>query len=383
MLIFLAAIVLSAWLYLFFARGFFWQVNLAKARATEQATPALIAAIVPARNEATVVGRSVTSLLNQEGNQNVRVFLVDDNSSDNTAEVARRTAMSTGKAERFTVISGEPLPPGWSGKLWAVEQGIAAAQKMNPDFVLLTDADIEHGPTGIAALVGIAESGGFDLVSFMVKLYCRSFAERALIPAFVYFFFQLYPPRWIANSKHKTAAAAGGAILVRPAALERAGGISAVRSEIIDDCALARAVKQSDGRVWLGLTEQTRSIRPYGSFAEIGQMISRNAFNQLHHSALLLLAALAGIFVVYLLPPALALFSGHAAVKSVAGLAWLLMALSFLPIVRFYRQTPVWIPALPLIAVFYMGATFHSAFQYWTGKGGEWKGRIQDPASQD
>ena len=384
MLISLAALTLAVWLYLFLGRGFFWQVDPEKTDAAASGTKsALIAAIVPARNEAAVVARSVTSLLNQQDNQNVQIFLADDNSSDGTAELARRAATSAGRADRLTIISGEPLPPGWSGKLWAVEQGVAAAKKTNPDFLLLTDADIEHGPSSVAALCGIAESGGFDLVSFMVKLYCRSFAERALIPAFVYFFFQLYPPRWIASSKHKTAAAAGGCILLRPDALERAGGISAIRSEIIDDCALARAVKQSGGRAWLGLTEQALSIRPYGSFAEIGRMISRNAFNQLQHSTLLLIAALLGMSVVYLLPPALALFSGNPAAEILAGLAWLLMTISLVPVVRFYRLNPAWSLALPLIALFYMAASFHSAFRYWTGQGGEWKGRFQDPARQD
>lgn len=383
MLISLAVAALAVWLYLLFARGFFWRVDLAKTDAAATgAKPALVAAIVPARNEAAVVGRSVSSLLNQQNDQNVWVFLIDDNSTDKTAEIARNTAALIGKADRLTVIAGKPLPAGWSGKLWAMEQGIAAAKKGNPDFLLFTDADIEHGPSSVATLCRISDSGGFDLVSFMVKLYCRSFAERALMPAFVYFFFQLYPPRWIAHSNHKTAAAAGGSILLRPQALERAGGISAIRSEIIDDCALARAVKQSGGTVWLGLTEQTRSIRPYGSFAEIGRMISRNAFNQLHHSTLLLFAALLGMSVVYLLPPALALFSRNTPVEILAALGWLLMTISFLPLVRFYRLTPAWSLALPLIALFYMGATFHSAFRYWTGEGGEWKGRIQDPAQQ-
>lgn len=375
----LAAITLCAWLYLFFGRGFFWRVDLVKPDGPEPG-PALVAVVLPARNEAGVVATSVTSLLNQQGDQNVHVFLVDDNSSDNTAEVARSAAASTGKPERLTVISGKPLPAGWSGKLWAIQQGIECAKRLNPDFLLLTDADIEHGPNSVATLSGIAESQSFDLVSFMVKLYCRTFAERALIPAFVYFFFQLYPPRWIRTSKHRIAAAAGGSILIRPQALERAGGVEAIRTEIIDDCALARAVKRSGGKVWLGLTDETRSIRPYGSFAEIGCMISRNAFNQLQHSTVLLFAALLGMSLVYLLPPAVALLSRNLPAELLAGLAWLLMTISFLPLVRFYRLTPAWAIALPLIAVFYMGASFHSALRYWRGHGGEWKGRVQDPA---
>jgi hopene-associated glycosyltransferase HpnB len=383
MLIVLAAVTLCAWLYLFFSRGFFWKVEVVKPDvARMQTSSALVAAIVPARNEAAVVASCIISLLNQDGNQCVHVFLVDDNSSDNTAEIARSAAVSVGKSDHLTVIAGKPLPSGWSGKLWAVHQGVACAKKLNPDFLLLTDADIEHGPNSLGTLSGIAESQGFDLVSYMVKLYCRSFAERVLIPAFVYFFFQLYPPRWIAGSRYKTAAAAGGSILIRPQALERAGGIQAIRGEIIDDCALARAVKASGGSVWLGITEETHSIRPYGSFAEIGRMISRNAFNQLQHSILLLLAALLGMSTVYLLPPAVTIFSRSTTAEVIAGLAWLLMTVSFLPVVRFYQLRPTWSLALPVIALFYMGATFHSAFRYWMGKGGQWKGRVQDPEQE-
>jgi hopene-associated glycosyltransferase HpnB len=384
MLIFLAAIAFCIWVYLFFCRGFFWRVDIARANQTaSEAGQALVAVVVPARNEAAVIARSISSLLNQQGTESVHIFLVDDNSSDNTAEIAHRAATLTGKADRFSIISGKPLPAGWSGKLWAIHQGVEFAKRVSPDFILLTDADIEHGPSSVGTLCRIAESQGFDLVSVMVKLYCRSFAERALMPAFVYFFFQLYPPRWIANSKYRTAAAAGGSILLRPHVLERAGGISAIRAEIIDDCALARAIKRSGGKIWLGLTDETRSIRPYGSFAEIGRMISRNAFNQLQHSMLLLLAALLGMTLVYLLPPVVALLSVRTAAEILAALAWLLMTISFLPMVRFYRLTPLWSLALPLIALFYMAASFHSAFRYWTGKGGEWKGRVQDPARSD
>lgn len=377
----LAAITLCAWLYLFFGRGFFWRVDLARQDGPEPG-PALVTVVVPARNEAAVVARSVTSLLNQQGKQSVHIFLIDDNSSDNTAEVARSTAESIGKPDCLTVISGKPLPAGWSGKLWAIQQGVDCATRLNPDFLLLTDADIEHGPLSVATLCRIANSGSFDLVSFMVKLYCRSLAERALIPAFVYFFFQLYPPRWIRSPKHKIAAAAGGSILIRPEALEHAGGIEAIHTEIIDDCAMARAVKRSGGKVWLGLSDETRSIRPYGSFAEIGRMISRNAFNQLQHSTVLLFGALLGMSVVYLLPPAVSLLSRNLPAELVAGFAWLLMTVSYLPLLRFYRLMPAWSLALPLIAIFYMGASFHSAFRYWIGQGGEWKGRVQDPAQQ-
>jgi hopene-associated glycosyltransferase HpnB len=249
-----------------------------------------------------------------------------------------------------------------------------------PDFFLLTDADIEHAPDSLAALVSIAHSGPYDMASFMVKLYCESIAEKLLIPAFVYFFFKLYPPAQIANPKNATAGAAGGCILIRPAALAQAGGIEAIRHEVIDDCALAARVKRSDGRLWLGASKTTQSIRPYGSFSEIGRMISRSAFNQLHHSILLLFFSMVGMAITYLLPPALMLFSHRTAPAILGAVAWLIMTVSYVPVLRLYRLNPLWALALPLAAIFYVGATFHSAWKYWAGRGGEWKGRIQDPA---
>jgi hopene-associated glycosyltransferase HpnB len=189
----------------------------------------------------------------------------------------------------------------------------------------------------------------------------------------------LYPPAWILSSKRKTAGAAGGCILIRPEALRRIGGISAIRNQVIDDCALARAVKRKGGRVWLGLTRSTVSIRSYGSFAEIGRMIARTAFNQLQHSPLLLVGTVLGLFFTYLLPPILVL-TRQPRLVSVGGAAWLLMSASYLPMVRFYKRSPLWSMALPGIALFYTGATVYSAFRYWRKRGGEWKGRIQDVA---
>jgi hopene-associated glycosyltransferase HpnB len=203
-----------------------------------------------------------------------------------------------------------------------------------------------------------------------------------LIPAFVFFFLKLYPPAWIANPRRSMAGAAGGSILIRPEALARAGGMEAIRGEVIDDCALARRVKASGGRIWLGLTAATRSIRPYGTFSGIGRMISRGAFNQLRHSAAMLFLALAGLTVTYLVPPALAIFSHRWIPGLLGGAAWILMAVCFLPTVRFYRLSPLWVLALPLIAIFYMGASVHSAFKFWSGRGGEWKGRVQDPSGR-
>jgi hopene-associated glycosyltransferase HpnB len=377
------ALCLLIWLCLLLFHGRFWRVGAWLApRPYAAGFPAKIAVIIPARDEADVVGQSVASLLNQVGEDSIHVFLVDDASSDETAQIARETARAAGGSEHLTVSQGSPLEPGWSGKLWAVQQGIEKARELQPDFFLLTDADIVHASDSVAALVAMAKAGPYDLASFMVKLHCATFAERALIPAFVFFFLKLYPPAWISDPRRKMAGAAGGSILVRPAALERAGGIEAIRGEVIDDCALARKIKESGGRVWLGLAAETHSIRPYGSFSEIGRMISRGAFNQLKHSPPVLSLALVGLSITYLLPPALLLFSRQWLTLTLGGAAWILMMVCFLPTLRLYRLSPLWALALPAIACFYMGATIHSAFKYWMGRGGEWKGRIQDPASR-
>lgn len=366
------------WLYLLFGRGGFWRVrthlprglpNLEKSRR--------IAVVVPARNEAEFIGHSISSLLNQTGSNTIHIFLVDDGSSDGTAEIARQTAAHAGRAEALTVIEGRPLEPGWTGKLWALQQGIERAREFKPDFFLLTDADILHAPDNVGTLAAIAENRPCDLASFMVRLHCSTMAEKFLIPAFVFFFFKLYPPAWISNQRNRTAGAAGGSILVRPEALDRAGGIQAIRNEIIDDCALAKAVKSTGGRLWLGMTDTTLSLRPYNSFAEVGKMISRTAFNQLQHSVGLLMLAVIGLVAMYVLPPVL-LASRHWLPVALGGAAWLLMAFAYWPMVRCYRLNPLWALTLPLTATFYMGATLHSAIQYWSGRGGEWKGRSQD-----
>ncbi|HZD95790.1 MAG TPA: glycosyltransferase, partial [Candidatus Sulfotelmatobacter sp.] len=338
-----------------------------------------IAVIIPARDEAHVIGRAIRSLLLQTGALSLHIFLVDDGSSDNTAQVAREAAASLQKSEMLTVLEGAPLPPGWSGKLWAIEQAVEQASARQPDFFLFTDADIVHAPASVSELAAIAREGPYDLASLMVRLHCETPAEKFLIPAFVFFFFKLYPPAWIANPRRAAAGAAGGCILVRPAALQAAGGIAAIRQEVIDDCALAARIKSTGGRLWLGASQTTESVRPYHGLADIAGMISRTAFNQLRHSTLLLLLAIVGMAVTYLLPPALVLFSRHWLPALLGATAWLLMALSFLPVLRLYHLAPLWALALPLMAFFYIGATFHSAWKYWSGRGGEWKGRVQDP----
>jgi hopene-associated glycosyltransferase HpnB len=378
MLLALGVLTFAIWLYLLLGHGRFWRVSRhLPSKLLKQRSAYRIAIIVPARNEAEVIGRTITSLLNQRGDNSIHIFLVDDGSTDGTADIARQTAAQSNQSSLLTIIQAQPLAAGWTGKLWALQQGIERAREFNPDFFLLTDADILHRKDNLSRLVAIAESGPYDLASFMVKLHCETLAEKFLIPAFVFFFFKLYPPAWIADRRHKTAGAAGGAILIRPQALDQAGGIAAIRNEIIDDCALAKRVKNSGGKIWLGLTENTVSLRAYNTFSEIERMIARTAFNQLKHSALMLLAALAGLAAMYLLP--LILLASRDFLPMVLALnAWVLMICAYLPMVRFYRLNPLWALTLPFAAIFYMAATIDSAIQFWSGRGGEWKGRSQD-----
>ncbi len=373
-----ASVCMAIWVYLLTARGDFWKVwRLGSPVAPEQSEHGVIAVVIPARDEAAVIGETVRSLLGQSCAERIRIFVVDDQSSDGTAEIAVQAAQACGRVDAVTVIRGSALPMGWTGKLWAVQQGIDFALRSSPEYLLLTDADIRHARDNVATLVAIAESGKFDLVSFMVKLHCESFAERLLIPAFVFFFFMLYPPKWTSDQRRRVAGAAGGCMLVRPHALRKAGGMSAIRDRIIDDCALADSVKRSGGRVWLGVTPDTMSTRRYTSFGEIERMIARTAFNQLQHSAVLLFGSIIGLAIAYLLPVAL-LLSGHAVLAAIGAVGWLLMMIAYFPMVRFYGLSAGWAMTLPVAASFYMFATIDSAFKFWSGRGGEWKGRAQD-----
>jgi hopene-associated glycosyltransferase HpnB len=370
------SLAVAVWLYLLFGRGGFWREFLRPAVAQSQAVAGApgVAVVIPARNEAAGIGQALESLAVQ---QPAHIVVVDDASDDGTADAARRAA----PPGLVTVIAGDPLPAGWTGKLWAVDQGVRHAARFPAEYLLLTDADIVHGPGALAALLGRAQSGGYDMVSYMATLHCRTLAERALVPAFVYFFLALYPPVWIRDPRRRTAASAGGCILIRREALERIGGIASIRGELIDDCALARAVKQSGGRVWLGLSAGTRSIREYATLAEIESMIARTAFTQLRHSAVLLAGTVAALGITYLLGPVLALAARPPA-AALGAAAWLLMSASYLPALRFYGRSWCWAPLLPLVAVFYAWATVHSAVNSWRGAGGQWKGRAQDAAAR-
>ena len=336
-----------------------------------------MAVIVPARNEAEVIGRAVSSLLRQDFDGELRLFVVDDNSTDGTASAARAAAAMLASAGTLNVIHGSALPPGWTGKVWAMHQGWQAAREVHPDYVLLTDADIEHAPDHLSRLIAQAENGRYGLVSLMVKLHCETLAEKFLIPAFVYFFFLLYPPMRIANSQSRVAGAAGGCMLVRSEALEKIGGVESIRQEIIDDCALATKIKDSGERLWLGATRETRSLRTYRIFSEIRDMIARTAFNQLRHSALLLVACIAGMLLTFAVPLAL-LWSSNKTVGWIGLATCVMMLATYVPILRLYRVNILSAVTLPLAALFYMYASIFSAWNYWRHKGGEWKGRAQD-----
>jgi hopene-associated glycosyltransferase HpnB len=370
------ALSLLVWLYLLLARGGYWRVQPAAPCAKHHSAPRIVA-IIPARDEAAVIGDTLTSLLRQRLEGTLHLIVVDDGSTDGTAAAAGRAAAASGGADRLTVLAGEALPSEWTGKVWAMSQGAGVAARVDPDFLLFTDADVHHEPGNLQSLVDLAESERCDLVSWMVELSVATVAEKLLIPAFVYFFFQLYPPRWVAAPRSRIAAAAGGCMLVRPAALARAGGLAAIRSALIDDCALARAIKSTGGSIRLAPTHTARSTRVYGSFGEVGRMISRSAFNQLHHSYALLTATLAGLGITYVAPPLL-LLSADPAAMLLGGCAWALMCLSYAPVLRSYRLSALRAPSLPAIALFYAAATAHSALQFLLRRGGQWKGRVQD-----
>ena len=372
MLLTLTAVSTLSWIYLWLGRGGFWRVRGAMSRRATAGSgrAARIVAVIPARNEAATIGETVRSLLAQELAIPLRIVLVDDGSSDGTAEIAAGIG-------NVTVLKGLPLPAGWSGKVWALSQGIERAGEDRPDYLLLTDADIRYEEGSLQALLCLAQEHATDLTSLMVKLARRSWAEKLCIPAFVFFFFQLYPPRWISSRTARTAGAAGGCMLVRPESLQRAGGIGQIRGALIDDCALARLIKRSGGRVWLGLTPTVSSLRSYGTLAEVRGMIARTAFYQLRHSGVLLAGTALGLLVVYVVPVA-ALASGSVYAFALGGTSTLLMLRLYLPMVRFYGGSPLWALTLPGAALFYLGATMDSAFQYWLGKGGQWKGRAQD-----
>ncbi|MCU0535148.1 MAG: glycosyltransferase [Hydrococcus sp. Prado102] len=381
----IAIISLLIWIYLLFFRGQFWQANqrLEPLNFKLELSPS-ICAVIPARDEADLLPITLRSLLNQDYTGNFSIILVDDRSTDGTAEIARKVAEQLNQNERLEIITAQSLPPGWTGKLWALEQGIIHAQKRtpSPDYFLLTDADIEHDKNNLHQLVIKAKQENLQLVSLMVLLRCQSFWEKLTIPAFVFFFQKLYPFTWVNDKRDRTAAAAGGCILIEHQALESIGGMAAIRQALIDDCALAKAVKSihpNEGSIWLGLTTSTRSLRPYPSLSSIWDTIARTAFTQLNYSPWLLFGTLLGMILTYLVAPlslAIGLVTSNWLIVSLGLLTWLLVAIAYLPTIRLYRLSPLWAFCLSAIAFLYTLMTIDSALRHWQGRGGMWKGRV-------
>jgi hopene-associated glycosyltransferase HpnB len=385
----LGIITLGIWLHLFFGRGWFWRVRRQDAdRAADETLsnwPGVVV-VVPARNEAETIGLVITSLLQQDYPGSFSVVVVDDHSEDATARIASEAVGQFGAAERLKIVSAPALSENWTGKLWALNEGVSSGGVTNlgtpgvlaqaPSFYWFTDADVIHAPDTLRRLVGRAQLEGLDLASLMVLLQAKTFPERALIPAFLYFFLMLYPPKWIEDEELSTAGAAGGCILLKSEALARIGGLAAIRGEVIDDCALAKAVKASGGKVWMELTRKSESLRTYGTFGELRDLIARTAFTQLRYSSIVLAGTLIGMLLTYVAPVVL-VFVDDPTTKVLGATAWALMTLSFVPTLRFYRLSVLWAPLLPLTALFYTYATWISAVRYWMGTGGQWKGRAQ------
>ncbi|WP_329584944.1 glycosyltransferase [Kitasatospora sp. NBC_01250] len=373
---------LLCWLWLACCQGFFWRTDLRMPphRPEPVLWPA-VAVVVPARDEAAVLPSSLPGLLAQKYPGRARVILVDDHSSDGTAQVARALADQCPEGLPLTVTTPPALPAGWTGKLWAVRHGVELAGGV--EWLLLTDADIAHGPGTLAALVAGAQAGRLDLVSQMARLRTETRWERLIVPAFVYFFAQLYPFRWSNRPGARTAAAAGGCSLVRREALERAGGVAAIRGAVIDDVSLARAVKRSGGRTWLGLAERPEelrvlSVRPYPGLGPLWRMVSRSAYAQLRHSPPLLLGTVLGLGLVYLLPPVATvagLLTGHWGLVATGAAAWALLTATYLPMIRYYDRPAPAALLLPFTALLYLLMTVDSAVQHYRGRGAAWKGR--------
>ncbi|MFE9851635.1 glycosyltransferase [Streptomyces sp. NPDC005576] len=371
---------LVAWVWLLLGQGLFWVTDQ---RLPVRSVPAhwpSVAVVVPARDEAPILPVSLPSLLAQDYPGEVFVVLVDDGSTDGTGDLARELAECRGGLELQVVTAGEP-EPGWTGKLWAVRHGIAVARRRSPEFLLLTDADIAHEPDSLRELVaaaGPAGPDGYALVSQMARLRVESFWERLVVPAFVYFFGQLFPFRRVNRAGSGTAAAAGGCVLLRDEAAVRAGVPESIRQAVIDDVSLARVVKRSGGRIWLGLADRVDSVRPYPGLGELWRMVSRSAYAQLRHSPLLLAGTVPGLALVYLAPPA-GLVAGSVTGDPVAawagGLAWAVMTGTYLPMLTYYRQSLWLAPLLPFTASLYLLMTVDSAVQHYRGRGAAWKGR--------
>jgi hopene-associated glycosyltransferase HpnB len=369
---------LAAWCFLAVAHGAFWKPLLPTPNAELSRLPS-VDIIVPARNEADALPASLPSLLAQEYKGDWRVIVVDDNSQDGTSAIARRIAARMNKADRLVVLTAPPVAAGWKGKVAAMNEGVTHSQA---ELVLFTDADIRHSTDSLHNLVARVEAENLDLASRMVRLNCTSFAEKLLIPAFVFFFAKLYPFRRANNPKSHVAAAAGGTMLVRRSMLDKIGGLASIKSALIDDCGLARVIKDGGGKIELTLTNDIDSLRPYPHIRDVWHMVSRTAYTQLRHNPYLLAGTTIGMALLYLAPPLLFLFAPSAAALGAGAAAWIIMTALYLPMIRFYRLPVAWALTLPVAALVYGGATLDSARLFYQGKGGQWKDRAQDGSVQ-
>ncbi|MFG2171643.1 glycosyltransferase [Streptomyces niveus] len=373
----IAAVSLAAWGFLLLGQGFFWRTDQRLPPREAPSPWPSVAVVVPARDEAEMLPVSLPSLLAQDYPGRAEIFLVDDSSTDGTGALARELADRFGGLP-LTVVSPPEPAPGWTGKLWALRHGIELAREDGPDYLLLTDADIAHEPDSLRELVAAARTNGLDLVSQMARLRVTTAWERLIVPAFVYFFAQLYPFRRVNKPGARTAAAAGGCVLLRTETAVRARIPDSIRQAVIDDVSLARAVRAAGGRIWLGLAERVDSVRPYPALSDLWRMVARSAYAQLLHNPLLLTGTVAGLAVVYLAPPAgvyAGLSGGDTPAGLLGGAAWAVMAGTYVPVLRYYRQSLWLAPLLPFTALLYLLMTVDSAFRHYRGRGAAWKGR--------
>jgi hopene-associated glycosyltransferase HpnB len=362
-------------------RGRFWDARADRLRLPlgEGEAPA-VQAVVPARNEADVIERTLTSLVAQRYPGRLEIVVVDDRSEDGTGALARATIARLGAADRARVVEGRPRPPGWTGKVWALAAGVAAARSggSRPAYWWFSDADVEHDPQTLSRLVATALDERRALVSQMVELHCASGWERLLIPAFVFFFRMLYPFAWVNDPEHPTAGAAGGCVLLTDDALVRIGGVERIAGELIDDCSLAAAVQDAGGTLWLSLSTRSRSIRPYDGLPAIWSMIARTAYTQLGYSPVLLAGTVAGMTLLFVVPPLAAIGGALARRWDIAlpgALGWGAMSLAYAPTLKLYRVPRLQALALPFAAALYTAMTLDSARRHAGGRGGTWKGR--------
>ena len=372
-LVFLCFLPIIAWLYLALGHGWFWRPLLDSIDVTPLNLPS-VTVIVPARDEAATLPLTLPSLLKQDYKGEWNIIMVDDHSRDGTAAIAQQIAEKSNQSARMNLMSAPELAAGWCGKVSAMNAGVCNSKS---DYILFTDADIRHSPQSLRLLVARAEARRLDMVSRMVRLNCQSFAEKLLIPAFVFFFAMLYPFRRANDRYSKVAAAAGGTMLVRRERLATIGGMEAIKGALIDDCSLARVIKDSGGAIELTMTNSILSLRPYPHLRDVWHMVARTAYTQLRYNPFLLIATIIGMLMLYVLPLLLFVVAPTFWASLAGFICWGLMAGLYTPMVRFYGLPMAWAVTLPVAGIIYMAATVDSARRYYLGKGGQWKDRAQ------